>query len=265
VRREERERTLQSVRETRQTTWWGELSFHQWSMAQLRLRLESSERDISPYLTVNDPGLQENPLMRKFNLAGRDRERLTAEFDLAPSARLNLGFSYHASRDDYDQSLLGLMKSREESYNLDLGYSLSQRISLYAFASRDRFNSSISRTEDRFTTLGAGLSGQINERLEFGIDLLRSQAKGLVATDSGAGEAPFPELFTRLNNTRLRLAYRAEGPWSWILSAEHEKYHSRDWQLDGLGQDGLEAILTFGLDSPDLRVLLLRLHAQYRF
>jgi hypothetical protein len=169
------------------------------------------------------------------------------------------------------------MKSREESYNLDLGYSLSQRISLYAFASRDRLNSHISgavfdgatpwlaRTEDRFTTLGAGLNGQINERLEFGIDLLRSQAKGLVATDSGAGEAPFPELFTRLNNTRLRLAYRAEGPWSWILSAEHEKYDSRDWQIDGLGQDGLEAILTFGLDSPDLRVLLLRLHAQYRF
>lgn len=277
VRREERERTLQSVRKTRQTTWWGELSFHQWSMAQLRLRLESSERDISPYETVNDPGLQENPLMRKFNLAGRDRERLTAEFDLAPSARLNLGFSYHASRDDYDQSLLGLMKSREESYNLDLGYSLSQRISLYAFASRDRFSSDISgaifdgatpwlaKTEDRFTTLGAGLSGQINERFEFGIDLLHSQAKGLVATDSGAGEAPFPELFTRLINTRLKLAYRAEGPWSWILSAEHEKYDSRDWQIDGLGQDGLEAILTFGLDSPDLRVLLLRLHAQYRF
>lgn len=273
VKRLERERSLQSVRETRQTTAWGEINFGQWERAQLRLRAEVSERDISPYDTVNDPGLQENPLMRKFNLAGRDRRRLAVELDLLPTDRLNASLGWFRSRDDYDASVLGLLDSEEDSLNLDLGWSLGPDLSIYAFASLDRFDSEIagavfdgaepwrSETEDRFTTFGAGFSGRLNAHYELGFDLVSSQARGRIAT----GQAPFPDLRNRLHTMRLRLAYRPERPWGWTLFAERERYESADWQIDDLPPDGLDAILTLGDRSPDTRLLLLRLQAHYRF
>jgi hypothetical protein len=64
---------------------------------------------------------------------------------------------------------------------------------------------------------------------------------------------------------RLRLAYRPDRPWGWTLSAERERFESFDWQIDGLPPDGLDAILTLGEQSPDTRLLLLRLQAHYRF
>ena len=277
VKRLERERSLQSVMETQQTTGWGEINLGQWERAQLRLRAEASERDITPYATVNDPGLQENPLMRKFNLAGRERRRLAVELDLLPSDRLHASLGWFRSRDHYEASVLGLLDSEEDSFSLDLGWSLGIGISAYAFASLDRFDSQIAGavfdgaepwradTEDRFTTFGAGLSGQLEDHYELGLDIVSSQARGRIATDSGAGEAPFPELRNRLHTMRLRLAYRPDRPWGWTLSAERERFESFDWQIDGLPPDGLDAILTLGEQSPDTRLLLLRLQAHYRF
>jgi MtrB/PioB family decaheme-associated outer membrane protein len=277
VRRLERERSLQAVRETRQTTWWGEISLHHWSAAQLRLRAESSDRNSEPYLTVNDPGLQENPLTRKFNLAGRERRRLALELELAPTDRLSTSVGLYRSRDDYEASGLGLLDSVEDSINLDITYQFGPEISVFAFANLDHYDSQLAgavfdgappwfaTTKDRFLTFGAGLTHRINPRFELGLQFHASHARGRIATDSGAGEAPFPELRHRLHYTRLSLAYRADGPWGWTLLAERERQRSTDWQTDPVAPDTLPAILAFGSQSPDARAVLLRLQAHYRF
>ncbi|NNL95127.1 MAG: hypothetical protein HKO64_05855 [Xanthomonadales bacterium] len=49
------------------------------------------------------------------------------------------------------------------------------------------------------------------------------------------------------------------------MSAEQESYSSSDWKVDGLGTDGIPAILAFGQDSPDYHVTVLRIEALYRF
>ena len=277
IGRKDHQRTLQSVRETEESTWWGELNFTHWATAQLRLRLESSQRDITPYQTVNDPGLQENLLLRKFNLAKRDRHRAVIELDLSPPGRLSASLSYFVSEDDYEQSVLGLLDSEERSLNVDLGFTISRNLSLHAFISRDDFDSEISgaisaisapwstTTRDRFTTFGASLNGKLSDRLEIGVDYVSSDATGRIATDSGAGEAPFPALETELRNARLSLSYRVNPQWRWTLFAELENYRSKDWQIDGLGNDGISAILTLGTQSPDYNVTLLRLLANYSF
>ncbi len=277
IKHMDHERTLQSVRETEESTWWGELNISHWATAQLRFRLERSERDISPYRTVNDPGLQENILMRKFNLAKRDRDRAVIELDLSPTERLSASLSYFVSQDDYEQSVLGLLDGEERSLSLDLGLAINRNISMHAFISRDDFDAEISgaisanstpwlaTTRDRFTTFGAGLNGKISDKLEIGIDYVSSDARGRIATDSGAGEAPFPALETELRNARVRLSYRVNRQWRWTLFAEHENYASKDWQIDGLGNDGISAILTLGAQSPHYSVTVLRLFANYSF
>jgi MtrB/PioB family decaheme-associated outer membrane protein len=277
VRRRDIERTNQSVRRSEETTWWGEVNFDHWESAQLRLRLERSSRDLSPYLAVNDTGLLENPLVRKFNLAGRERERGVIELDLSPTAHLSAGLSAYFSRDDYNDSTLGLLEGRERSYNFDLAYSPTREFSIYLFVSRDGFDSLVSgalfsgnppwtsHTKDRFTTAGAGLSGQLNERLNITIDYLSADSSGRIQTDSGAGEAPFPNLQTDLSNLRIHLVYRLNEHWSWLLDAEHERYDSRDWQFDGLGPASISSILGLGTRSPDYSISALRLMARYRF
>jgi len=277
TKRKDYQRTLQSVRKTEEQTWWGEVNINHWAAAQLRLRLETSERDISPYLQVSDPGLQENILMRKFNLADRERERAVIELDLSPTERLSAGLSYFISEDSYEQSLLGLLSSDEESVSLDLGFVFNPNINLHAFVTVDEYESEIygptgiglrpwtARTEDRFTTFGVSLKGKLSDKLNLAIDLVSADSKGRINTGTGAGEAPFPSLKTDLFNARISFGYQVNRQWGWTFYAEHEDYDSADWQIDGLGNDGISAILTLGEVSPDYSVTIVRLLANYKF
>jgi hypothetical protein len=120
-------------------------------------------------------------------------------------------------------------------------------------------------TEDRFTTLGPGFNGKLNDRLDIGVDYIASDSTGRLGTDNGSGDASFPSLKTGLKNVRVRLSYRVNRQWAWSFSAEHESYDSRDWQIDGLGNDGISAILTLGEISPDYSITLLRVYASYSF
>jgi MtrB/PioB family decaheme-associated outer membrane protein len=270
-------RTLQSVRETKDSTWWGEVSIDHWSAAQLRVRLETAARDISPYQQVGDPGLRENILMRKFHLADRDRDRLLIELDLSPGDRVSAGLSYFVARDRYAQSILGLMESNEHSVNLDLGFSIQTNLGLHAFVALEDYDSDIASaeyasaagwtadTKDRFTTWGFGLNGQLTDKLDISIDYVSSHSRGRIVTDSSAGEPPFPDLTTDLRNANIRLNYRASKQWGLSLKAEHENYDSSDWQIDGLGNDGISAILTLGPISPNYSVTVFRLLANYTF
>ena len=271
------QRTLQSVSETKDSTWWGEVSIDNWSAAQLRVRLETSDRDMSPYQQVSDPGLRENILMRKFHLADRNRDRVLIELDLSPSDRLNAGLSYFVARDRYAESILGLMESDEHSVNLDLGFSVKKNLSLHAFVSLEDYDSDIasaeygstagwtSNTKDRFTTWGFGLTGQLADKLAISIDYVSSASRGRIGTDSGAGESPFPDLTTDLQNANVRLNYQPSKQWGLSLLAEHENYNSSDWQIDSLGNDGINAILTLGPISPNYSVTVFRLLASYTF
>ncbi len=277
VKQKNFKRTLQSVRETRDSTWWGEINIDHWSAAQLRLKLETSTRDMSPYRQVSDPGLQENVLMRKFHLADRQRDRAMIELDLSPADRLSASLSYFISEDSFRQSILGLMESRENSFSLDLSFALKANLSLHAFATRDNYDSDISgaanptatawvaNTKDRFTTLGFGLSGKLSDRLDIRVDYVSSDSRGRITTDSGAGEAPFPDLTADLRDASIRLNYRASPHWGFSLQSEHEHYSSSDWQIDALGNDGISAILTLGPQSPNYSITVLRLLANYSF
>ena len=98
-----------------------------------------------------------------------------------------------------------------------------------------------------------------------GFDYVFSDSEGIVFTDSGHGEDPFPALETELRNARVHISYRVSDRWGWKLLAEHESYQSEDWYVDGLGPEGISSILTMGLFSPDYDVMVLRMLATYRF
>ncbi|MDX1460760.1 MAG: MtrB/PioB family decaheme-associated outer membrane protein [Xanthomonadales bacterium] len=275
LERREHERTLQAVRQTGDTRWWGELAYQGWNTAQLRLRHEKSDRDTSPYETIHDPGLQENPLMRKFNLADRARDRTRLSLDLAPGRAWSAALHFEQSDSRYRRSALGLRDSEDRSWHLDASWAPSRDMSIGLFAGRERIESNIvgaesetpwtARSEDRFTTWGAHASARISPEWTLDLAFISLRSRGSIETRTGAGEPSFPDLENRLRNLRLSASYRPDGPWGWTLRAEQEHYRSRDWQLDGLGATGIPVILTLGGDSPDHDITQLVLEGHYRF
>jgi len=277
IRQQNIERSLQSVEETRERTYWGEVTLNPWAVAQLRVKLETSERDASPYTPLEDGGPLENPLMRKFHLADRDRDGAMIELDLSPVERLGVSLSYFSAEDEYSTSLAGLQESGDQTLSLDLNYAFNSNLSVYAFFNQETIDSELlsisgdtglawnATTDDSITTAGIGFSGKISEKVSFGLEWVSSDATGKVLTESGQGEAPFPELRSDLRNAQVHVSYALSQQWGVKIYAEHEKYDSKDWYVDDLGPDGMLAVLTLGGVSPDYRVTVLRVLASYRF
>ena len=150
-------------------------------------------------------------------------------------------------------------------------------MSIYAFASQDDIDSELSSisgdtglpwnatTDDSITTVGIGFSGKINDKISIDFDWVNSNASGKVRTDSGRGEDPFPALKSDLHNARVHVSYAVNDQLALKIYAEHEKYDSEDWYVDGLGPDGVAAVLTLGALSPDYSVTVLRILASYEF
>ena len=277
VRQQNIERILQSVEETKERTYWGELTFSPWAVAQMRVKLESSDRDASPYALLEDGGPLENPLMRKFHLADRDRDGAIVELDLSPLERLGISLSYFSAEDEYSASVVGLQESEEQTLNLELNYTINSNISVYAFYNQEDIDSEMSsisggssvpwhaKTNDKITTVGIGFSGKISDKVSIGFDWISSNARGKVLTETGQGEDPFPTLRSDLRNARVHLSYAVSNQWGLKIYAEHENYDSEDWYIDGLGPDGLPSVLTLGAVSPDYDVTVLRVLASYEF
>ena len=277
ARQQNIERSLQSVEETKEREYWGELSFNPWAAAQLRIKLETSDRDASPYTLLEDGGPLENPLMRKFNLADRDRDGAIIELDLSPLERLGISLSWFSAEDEYSSSLVGLQESEEQTLSLDMNYAINSTMSIYAFYNQEDIDSELSgisgdsglpwraTTDDSFTTVGIGFSGKFGEKVSFGFDWISSDAKGKVLTETGLGEDPFPVLRSNLRNARVHVSYALSDQWGLKLYAEHENYDSDDWYVDGLGPDGMMSVLTLGAVSPDYDVTVLRVLASYEF
>lgn len=275
VGRESVERSLQSVERTVEDSAWLEAAASPWLVTRLRVKLERGRRDASPYTTSSAPGLPENPLMRKYNLADRDRDRLAVDFGVTPSSGLDINFAWFASQDHYRDSPLGLQEGSMQSFNLDLTVDLGDGFNATGFVGLDRVEADIrssqngtadwlGASEDRFLTWGVGFRWPVRAGLAGRLDYLRSRSEGAVRVGGGV-EEPFPDLSTSLANLKASLVYSPGAHWDLRLIAEYERYHARDWQWDGLGMDGIPAVLSLGASSPDDAVLALRLLARYRF
>lgn len=277
LKRDELERTDQDVRKSEEDSYWGEIQFTSWAWLDTRLKYDHAKRDAKSFEEQGNFDRAENPLMRKFNMADRDRNRVTIEFDLTPTERFDVALSFYATEDEYNDSVIGLTESEETSINLDFNYILNERTNLYAFVTRENIESEISGadgvgsipwdalTEDEILTWGLGISGHINDRFSYGFDYVSSDADGDILTDSGDGEAPFPVLTTELRNARIYVTYKANDRWALSLDAYREEYDSADWYVDGIGPLDVNGLLTLGEISPDYDVNVIRLYATLSF
>jgi len=210
-------------------------------------------------------------------MADRKRNRGTVEIDLFPIERLGFNLSYYVTDDDYDQSVIGLTDAKETSINLDVNYALAKYAVFYGFITRDKIKSEMSGapatnvipwigfTDDKIRTWGLGVKGRINKKWAYGFDYVSSKSDGEILVDSGAGEAPFPVLTTKLTNARVYLKYKMNDRWGLGLDAYREEYDTADWFVDGYGPLDIPGLLTLGDVSPNYDVWVVRLMASLTF
>lgn len=276
-RQENIDRTLQAVERTEETTWWGDIKVNIGFNSQLRVKLESAQRDISDYMQPIEGGPVDNPLLRKFNMADRDRDRLMVDFDFMPTEALGINLSYIQAQADYKESPLGVQNSDDKSYSVNLNYAVGSKLSIYGFYTHDDIDAELLNTSgggsepwsavtrDRISTYGLGVSSQINEKSSLAVDYVSSVSKGEIAVQTTNLEDPFDPLRTDLVSLKLHFDYTINEHWGYKLYAEQEEYSSEDWTIDGLGVDGVNSILSMGEVSPDYKVWYYRLQLSYRF
>ena len=277
MRQENIDRTLQAIDRSEETTWWGEVKISPMYLAELRFKLESADREVSDYLQPDDGRAMDNPLMRKFNMADRDRDRMLVELDLMPTESLGINLSYIQAQSDYQKSPLGLQSSDDDSYSVNLNYALGSKLNIYGFYTHDDIEAELlsangvgaapwnANTRDRVDTYGLGMSSVISEKSSLGIDYVSSVAKGDILVQTNNLEDPFETLKTNLKNLRIHFDYKINDHWGYKLYAEQEEYSSTDWAIDGLGVDGINSILSLGEVSPDYKVWYYRFQLSYRF
>jgi MtrB/PioB family decaheme-associated outer membrane protein len=276
--RDNKERTYAEVVTTRETTVWARASAQPIEGTTLALKLAHADRSISPYGTATWFGAPENPLMRKYNLADRQRDTVGLRADVAFGDKVNLGLTADLARDDYGQSAIGLREARNANLGADLSAALSEQTQLHGYVQSERVRSLQNgsqgfaapdwsgRYRDRFEVLGFGVKhAAIPDKLDIGGDVVFARSRSQVTVDSAVADPPFPTAGTAQDSIRLFVNYKLKDKLWVDTNLWYQSYDAQDWHLDGVLPATVPNLLSFGAQPPHYGVGVVQVVLRYRF
>jgi len=262
------------------------LKFYPNSELDTEVYAEHSRRDVSDY--TNTPGISqdvENPALRYYYLADRDRDQIGMQLSYMPYEKITLGFNVDYSRDKYDDSDIGLTESKTTSYTWDLSYVPRSNITTRAYYTFEKIKSDqagsesglltpdwFAQLDDRFITLGVG--GEIRDirgKVDLGMDYVFSKSTGeseLNTSDtvsSAASLGQYPDLETILNSLKIHARYNYSETLALKLSYWYQHYDADNWALDGIGPGSVPDVLLLGENVQDYSVNVVTASVAYRF
>ncbi|WP_221895838.1 MtrB/PioB family outer membrane beta-barrel protein [Bathymodiolus japonicus methanotrophic gill symbiont] len=240
--------------------------------------------------TVSESVRFENdPLIRQYNLADVQRNRVSFALNWLLFNPLSIGFNGHYNQDNYDQSELGLTFADSFSGTVDLNYAIHEGLNLYRFYTYEYFQNEQDGytrftniglenrnpeqfwsvdTRDKINTVGVGVDWSvIRSLLDLQLDYSYSNALTETATEQGSklnGE-PLPDLKTILHSLNVRANYRFQENWRIQLSYRYEFFVTDDYALDNISPDSIDDVLSLGNTSPDYNAQVVGLSAIYEF
>jgi MtrB/PioB family decaheme-associated outer membrane protein len=270
------ERDLQEVKRTHEYICWGKGTARANDRTEIMLRGAHARRTGSDYIANPDILTPENPLLRKYNLADRDRDSTALRVDIQLSERISLGLEGNIAWDKYRHSVLGLLDGRSGSAAADAAFTLSENTSASAYLSHEQIKSNqanaelipgsptwFARNNDTIDTAGAGIRHRATDKLDIGADYTFSRSTGEISIRGAL--AGFPDLTTRLHSGKLYVNYRPKKKLSLRLTYWYESYRSEDWSLDGVTPATIGNVLAFGQGSPSYHINVITLSGRYGF
>jgi MtrB/PioB family decaheme-associated outer membrane protein len=272
------ERSYAEVVQTRETTVWGRAAMRPRDDLTLALRLAHGERARPTYGVATWFGTAENPLLRRFNLARRQRDTAGVRAEYSASEKLSFGASLDYADDQYPDSAVGLRSSRSIDFGADAAASLGERTHLTAYVQSQRMQARQLGSQqggaadwtglDKDRALAVGLTAQhsaIPDRLDIGASLTYAHSRNDLLVQATLSDPGFPGVTTARQSVRLFANYKLkDGLWI-DASLAHEKLRSEDWRLDGVGPDTLANLLTFGSTPPRHELSVLRAGVRWQF
>jgi len=276
--RVEWDRSFQETDNSKEDRAWVRIRVRPVPWLTFDARYGGANRDAGPYVTATTPGASQNPLLRKFNLANRERNSWDFGADLSLPGDIALSLDGFDREDDYIDSVVGLTGSRDVGGTADLSWSVTERIAAFAFYARQEITSEQSgsqsfgapdwRAESRdrieSASLGLRLSG-LGERWNVQFDYFLMDSRGEIEMLTGIAATPFPPLRIRSHGPRLNVVFRATPALEIIGNLQYEHFDADDWALDGVEPDTLPSILSSGADAYDYDVNRVGLSFRYSF
>jgi len=146
---------------------------------------------------------------KRYYEASRNRQALNALVGLSPIDKLDIQLTYALGHDDYPHADYGLKSDDFDMYGVDLSYALARNHTLYAFYTREVYDSAqaarqsggsfstnpqddwTANLRDAVDTVGGGYAVDIiDDKLGFDVSVAYSKVAGSSFLDSPAGGSP---------------------------------------------------------------------------
>jgi len=272
------DRDFQEVAEQNEDTGWGRLQWRPGGGVEITARAGVARREIDGYDAVVAAGFEQNPLLRKFNLAYRYREFGELSASVAPpDSPFSLGTQLSFADDSYSSTPIGVTSGEERRVAVDFNWAVADDTTLYLVAGYDKAETQQAgsgafaapdwqaRYTDEFYSVGGGLHVTgIAEKADLRIDY--SHAMGTTAIDvaGGGGPAAFPDLESTIDSFRAQLVYHVSEKLEASLQLRYERLPTEDWALAGIAPGALPAVLTLGAQPYDDEAWLAGIGFRYR-
>ena len=266
----------QVYRNTQETQSWGRAILSPIETFSVTVKAGNALRKVSSFDAAALPPA-ENPLVRAFDQAARDR--VFASVSASWSVLRTLTWSVEATlaKDDYRSSPLGLLADHQQQAATTLAWTPRETFSAWVDAGYQRLATlqngfqgaaapawSVADRE-RYWNVGVGGRWVPQERWVVSADYLHAPTAADVDSTSGGQQQAFPQNWTRLDSTHLDVAYRWTTALNVHLRCTRETYHSSDWALAGIGASTVPDLASLGLTPYRDSVTLIALTASYRF
>ena len=255
---------------------------------------EASSRDGSEYKTP----LNQNPLMRKYNMANRDRTKVGGAIDYMATEKLFLSLRADYNKDDYTDTLVGLTEATQPVVTVDFSYQPRTNITTYGYYTYESIQSSQNGQsvttiggpggpgappapsgtgdwqadfDDVFDTVGLGAKWTDLGKWDVGADIIYSQSTGNIDMKNLANpgtENQYPDNRTELTSIKLWTDYHYSKKLVYKLGYWYEKYSEDNWAIDGFSAydpTAVEGALLFGNTTLDYDVHVIAASASYRY
>jgi MtrB/PioB family decaheme-associated outer membrane protein len=278
VDREDMKRTYQEVDKTTENTLWAKYTLRTREHVDVTLDAARAKRDGSSY---QDLGLTppENPVLRKYNMADRDRDTVGIRVAMIPWDGMTLGFDYNLSKDDYSNSAVGMTYAKRYSMGTDLAAQVAEGTSVHVYYNFEEIKSQQAGAQsltnppdwsaenvDTVQTAGIGIRHTIiQDKLDVGADLTTSHSVGDVKVTVSAADPKFPNITSDMNSVKVHATYRLTKALAIRGAVWHERYNSSSWATNYVTPTTMPNVLSLGETSPNYKVSVASLTVRYSF
>jgi len=223
---------------------------------------------------------ENDPLMRKYYQADRDRDQVMGTINFYPNDALSWTLTGKYNLDDYNQTQDGLQKGRNANLTLDTSYAPGTNLTTYAYLTYEFYdyqqrgfyhpgnagaltpwsnrlvqignNWWNMDTRDDVYTVGGGMDWEmVEDKFNLKLDYMYSYA---VTTTEVSAQAlaflPYPDITTRISSITLIGDYKARENLTLRLKYGFEHFTTTDFGLNSIGVKTLANVILLGNTTP---------------